>query len=185
MTSLALVLVEVPEPVWTTSIGNCSSYSPAAISAAARSMREAVRFGSSPSSALTAAAAPFRRASQCTTATGTVSPEIWKLSTALAVSGPHNCCLLGIRSPLWLRASETLSAERRQLTREPHGVVVGHQKSRALEYPQLAVGQQRERLLSRQQRVQRVLVGPQQEHRHVQLGVQLEQVGLRPARPRP
>ena len=45
ITSLTFVCVEVPEPVWKTSIGNCSSCSPAAISAAAFSMREAVRQG--------------------------------------------------------------------------------------------------------------------------------------------
>ena len=96
MTSLAFVFVEVPEPVWKTSIGNCSSCLPAAISAAALSMPSALRFASRPSSPLTAAAAPFTRASQCTTDTGMVSPEIGKFSTAFAVSAPHNCCLFGI-----------------------------------------------------------------------------------------
>ena len=64
MTSLAFMFVEVPEPVWKTSIGNCESCLPAAISLAAFSMREALRLESRPSSPLTAAAAPFRRASQ-------------------------------------------------------------------------------------------------------------------------
>ena len=43
MTSLAFMFVEVPEPVWKTSIGNWSSCLPAAISsaAAAISLREA------------------------------------------------------------------------------------------------------------------------------------------------
>ena len=54
---------------------------------------------SSPSSPLTAAAAPFTRASQCMTGTGTVSPEIGKFSTALAVSPPHSC-LSGMRASL-------------------------------------------------------------------------------------
>ena len=98
MTSLAFVFVEVPEPVWKTSIGNCASCLPAAISAAAFSIRLALRLESRPSSPLTAAAAPFRRASQRTTGTGTVSPEIGKFSTALVVSAPHNC-FAGIRSP--------------------------------------------------------------------------------------
>src|SRR5436305_972752 len=61
MTSLAFMWVEVPEPVWKTSIGNCPSWRPSAISLAARSMRAAVRFPSSPRSAWTAAAAPWMR----------------------------------------------------------------------------------------------------------------------------
>jgi len=64
------MFVEVPEPVWKTSIGNCSSCLPAAISAAAFAIRAAVCLGSSPSSPLTAAAAPFSRASQRTTGRG-------------------------------------------------------------------------------------------------------------------
>ena len=99
MTSLAFMFVEVPEPVWKTSIGNCASCLPAAISLAAFSIFEAVRFGSRPSSPLTAAAAPFTRASQRTTDTGTVSPEIGKLATAFVVSPPHSC-LSGIGSVL-------------------------------------------------------------------------------------
>ncbi len=91
MTSLAFMFVEVPEPVWKTSIGNWRSCLPAAISAAAFSMRDALRLESSPSSPLTAAAAPLMRASQWITETGTVSPEIGKFSTALAVSPPHSC----------------------------------------------------------------------------------------------
>ena len=92
MTSLAFMFVEVPEPVWKTSIGNWLSCLPAAISAAALSMRAALRLESRPSSPLTAAAAPLMRASQWITDTGTVSPEMGKFSTALAVSPPHSCC---------------------------------------------------------------------------------------------
>ena len=54
-------------------------------------MREALRLESRPSSPLTAAAAPLMRASQWMTDTGTLSPEIGKFSTALAVSPPHSC----------------------------------------------------------------------------------------------
>ena len=50
-----------------------------------------LRLLKSPNSPLTAAAAPLTRASQCTTDTGTVSPEMGKLSTALAVSPPQSC----------------------------------------------------------------------------------------------
>ena len=45
MTSLAFVFVEVPEPVWKTSIGNCASCLPAAISPAAFSMRRGAALG--------------------------------------------------------------------------------------------------------------------------------------------
>ena len=88
MTSLAFMFDDVPEPVWKTSIGNWSSWLPAATSSAAAEMRFA-SFGSSrPSSPFTRAAAPLMRPSQCTTETGTGSPEIGKFATALAVSPP-------------------------------------------------------------------------------------------------
>src|ERR1700727_79057 len=136
ITSLAFMFVEVPEPVWKTSIGNCASCLPAAISLAAFSIFEAVRFGSIPSSPLTAAAAPFTRASQRTTDTGTVSPEIGKLATALAVSPPQSC-LSVIESPCarfavrasyqwphtcaWVSAhGDYLSTEGDKLARDPH-----------------------------------------------------------------
>ena len=41
ITSLAFMLVEVPEPVWNTSIGNWSSNSPAATRSAAAAIRSA------------------------------------------------------------------------------------------------------------------------------------------------
>ena len=88
MTSLAFVFDEVPDPVWKTSIGNWSSYSPAATFSAAAAIASAI-FGSSlPSSALARAAAALMRPSQWMTDTGTVSPEIGKLSTAFFVSPP-------------------------------------------------------------------------------------------------
>src|SRR2546421_424478 len=40
-TSLAFMFEEVPEPVWNTSIGNCSSYSPSATWSAAAAIRSA------------------------------------------------------------------------------------------------------------------------------------------------
>jgi hypothetical protein len=89
MTSLAFMFVEVPEPVWKTSIGNWSSYPPAAIASAPAAMRSATSESSLPSWALTRAAAPLIAASQRTTLTGTRSPETGKFSTALAVSAPH------------------------------------------------------------------------------------------------
>ena len=92
ITSLAFVFVEVPEPVWNTSIGNCSSCSPAATSSPARAIRSASSGSRSPSSAFTRAASAFTRASQRTTGTGTRSPDTWKFSTALLVSAPQSSC---------------------------------------------------------------------------------------------
>ena len=91
MTSLAFMFVDVPEPVWKTSIGNWSSCWPAAMSSAAAPIRSASSASSLPRSALTRAAAPLIAASQRTTLTGTRSPETGKFSTALAVSPPHSC----------------------------------------------------------------------------------------------
>ena len=88
MTSLTFMFVEVPDPVWKTSIGNCSSWPPSATSAAARAIRLARAPSSSPSSLLASAAAPLMRASQWITAVGTGSPEIGKFSIALRVSLP-------------------------------------------------------------------------------------------------
>ena len=88
MTSLAFMFDEVPEPVWKTSIGNWSSCSPAATASAAVAIARRASASSSPSSAFTRAAAPLMRPSQWMTDSGTVSPEIGKLSTAFVVSPP-------------------------------------------------------------------------------------------------
>ncbi len=57
MTSLVFMLDEVPEPVWNTSTGKCSSQRPSATSAAASWIASAMSLSSTPSSALTLAAA--------------------------------------------------------------------------------------------------------------------------------
>src|SRR4051794_39041105 len=93
MTSLAFMFEDVPEPVWKTSIGNWSSWSPLATSSAAAAIRSATAESSRPSSALARAAAPLIRPSHCTTDTGTRSPEMGKLATAFVVSPPHSCLL--------------------------------------------------------------------------------------------
>src|SRR5256714_8694113 len=136
-------------------------------------MRPALRFGSRPSSALTAAAAPLMRASQCTTGSGTVSPEMGKFSTALAVSVPHSCPrrLTRALSPKAARApapreapargaprplsrrSGVLPAEGHELAGHADGVVIGDQEARALQHAQLAMGQMGERLFGRFQRM--------------------------------
>ena len=90
-TSFAFMFDEVPEPVWNTSTGKCSSYLPAATSSPAFAIRSATSASSLPSSALTRAAAPFSRPSQWITGAGTGCPETGKFSTALAVSPPQSC----------------------------------------------------------------------------------------------
>ena len=64
ITSLAFMFEDVPEPVWKTSIGNWSSNSPSATRSAAAAIRFALSSSSSPSSALTRAAALLIRPSQ-------------------------------------------------------------------------------------------------------------------------
>ena len=91
ITSLAFMLVDVPEPVWNTSIGNWSSNSPAATLSAAAAIRCATSASSSSSSAFTRAAAPLIRPNQRITGIGTGSPEIGKLPIALVVSPPQSC----------------------------------------------------------------------------------------------
>src|SRR3954467_12993449 len=159
MTSLAFMFDEVPEPVWKTSIGNWWSWRPCAISSAAAAMRWARSASSSPRSAFVRAAAPLMRPSQRTTATGTRSPEIGKLSTAFVVSPPHSWCLVSTL------IGTNLQAERRDLARQPDGVVVGHQVAGPGQDPQLGVGKQVQCLLGDGDGMGAVLVGPQQQRR--------------------
>ncbi len=91
ITSLAFMFEEVPEPVWNTSIGKCSSNSPSATRSPAAAMRSAMSPSSRSRSLLTRAAAALIRPSQWTTAAGTRSPDTGKLLTALVVSPPHSC----------------------------------------------------------------------------------------------
>ena len=120
ITSFAFMFVEVPEPVWKTSIGNWSSNSPAAIRSPAAAMRSASSPSSSPRSAFTRAAAALIRPSQRTTGTGIVSPETGKFSTAFTVSPPQSS--LGAVSLTWSSVSargSPASVERRPGRREP------------------------------------------------------------------
>ena len=94
ITSLTFMLVEVPEPVWNTSMGNWSSCWPAAMASAAAAMRSARSASSSPSSALILAASALRRASMWITSDGTRSPEIGKFRMAFSVSPFHNCVIV-------------------------------------------------------------------------------------------
>ena len=121
MTSLAFMFDDVPEPVWKTSIGNCASWAPCAISSAAAAIRCATSASSSPSSALARAAAPLTRPSQRMTATGTGSPDTGKLATAFVVSPPHSwgevssCTLIAVLSRGEARSSgsTTLALDQR------------------------------------------------------------------------
>src|SRR4051794_5566679 len=109
-------------------------------------MRSARSPSSSPSSALTRAAAPLMRPSQRTTETGTRSPEIGKLSTALVVSPPQSCSVVAI--------PRNLAAEGRQFPRHADRIVVGEQEPGAVEDAQLRAREEVERLLGRADRVQ-------------------------------
>ena len=83
------MFVEVPEPVWKTSIGNCSSCLPSATSAARRDPLgelgvEQAEIG------VHARGVALDGPSQRTTRSGTRSPEPGKLATAFVVSPPHS-----------------------------------------------------------------------------------------------
>ena len=88
MTSFMFVLVEVPEPVWYTSIGNCSSWRPSATSRAAAAIACAFAASSSPSPWLVSAAASLISASARRKRRGMRWPEIGKLRTARWVDAP-------------------------------------------------------------------------------------------------
>ena len=83
------------------------------------------------------------RPSQWMTGSGTRSPEIWKLSTALVVSPPHSCWLCSV-ALMALRLGE-----RGDLARDADRVVVGDQEARRRAARAAGVGQQVERLLGR------------------------------------
>src|ERR1039458_1343843 len=102
------MFVEVPDPVWKTSIGNWSSKSPLATRSAAAASGSETAPWSRPSSWFTRAAAPLIRPSQRSTATATDSPETGKLSTALAVSPPQSCSFSC--TPMAVLSSSVVSA---------------------------------------------------------------------------
>ena len=100
MTSLAFMFELVPEPVWNTSTGNWSSWSPATTSAAAASMAVATSASTTPSSALAAAAAPLMRASAEISDRSSTVPDTGKFSTARWVCGPHRAAAGTRTSPM-------------------------------------------------------------------------------------
>src|SRR4051794_39585952 len=185
MTSLVFMFDEVPEPVWKTSIGNWLSCSPATIAAPASAISCASAESRLPSSALTRAAVPLIRPSQWITESGTVSPEIGKLSTAFLVSPPYSVFFFtgGMApKPTTARAPRRSAQEGHQLARDPDGVVVGDQVAGPGQHAQDRVGQQVERLLGAAQRMVAILVGPQQQHGQVQPRQQVQHLAAR--RPR-
>lgn len=88
-TSLVFMFDEVPEPVWKTSMGNCSSQSPRATSPAASWIASAMSLSSTPSRAFTFAAAPLMRARASMWARSMRWPETGKFSTARWVWARH------------------------------------------------------------------------------------------------
>jgi len=89
ITSLAFMFEEVPEPVWNTSTGNWSSWSPAITSSAAATMTSAVSSSTSPRSRFACAAAFFTTPSARTNRRLIPIPEIGKFSTARWVCAPQ------------------------------------------------------------------------------------------------
>ncbi len=82
MTSLAFMLVLVPEPVWNMSIGKWASCCPSATSAALAAMARATVLSSKPSLALASAAACLITPTARMKARGSGRPLIGKFWTA-------------------------------------------------------------------------------------------------------
>ena len=100
MTSLAFMLVLVPEPVWKTSSGNCSGWPPAAMASAADSIAAASSGRSPPRRALTRAQAALTRPSARISAAGWRSPLMAKLRRARSVCAPHRAAAATSISPM-------------------------------------------------------------------------------------
>src|SRR5690348_2651288 len=94
------MFVDVPEPVWNTSIGNSASNSPAATRSAAATIASACSADTTPSSAFTTAADALICASACTSAGASGRPEIGKFSTARCVCARHNASRGTFTSPI-------------------------------------------------------------------------------------
>ena len=88
MTSLAFMLVEVPDPVWKMSTTNWSSKRPSATSLAACDMASARPASSRSSSRFTSAAAPLISPIALTNDLGKRRPLMGKLRSARVVCAP-------------------------------------------------------------------------------------------------
>src|SRR5690554_690579 len=89
-TSLVFMFELVPEPVWNTSTGKCSSCAPVATSSAAPTIASAISAGRTPSSAFARAAAFLTRASASMWPRSSGVPEIGKFSTARCVCARYS-----------------------------------------------------------------------------------------------
>ena len=88
ITSLAFMLVEVPEPVWKISTTKCSSSFPSATSSAAATMAPAIFASSSPKSWLVSAALRLISPSARMNEREKRRSEMGKFSTARIVEAP-------------------------------------------------------------------------------------------------
>ena len=110
-TSFMFILLLVPEPVWNTSIGNWSSWSPRATASAATMIASARSPSISPRSRLTDATAALMRASASIWARSSRTPEIGKFSTARWVWARHFAEVGTCTSPIESRSTrDSLSA---------------------------------------------------------------------------
>ena len=99
ITSLAFMLLDVPEPVWKTSTGKAGSNSPAATRSAAARIALARALGMAPRFALASAQAALTRPSARRKARGMRQPETGKLSTARWVWMPQRASTGRASSP--------------------------------------------------------------------------------------
>ncbi len=100
ITSFAFMFDDVPDPVWNTSTGKCSSCAPPATSSAASAMAFATSDGSTPSRSFTRAAAPLSRPRARICDRSSPRPEIGKFSTARWVCARHNASTGTRTSPM-------------------------------------------------------------------------------------
>ena len=100
ITSLAFMFELVPDPVWKTSIGNASSWSPAATAVAAAWIAAAWSRSMTPSSPFVCAAACFTSPSACTSRGSIGVPLIGKFSTARWVWARHRASRGTCTSPM-------------------------------------------------------------------------------------
>jgi hypothetical protein len=114
------MLVDVPEPVWNTSSGNCASRRPSATSRAAASIAAASAGGSAPSFAFAAAAAAFTSPSARRNSRGKPSPLTGPFAIARCVAAPHSASAGTAISP---RASRSIRVRRpsSDVVRTPDG----------------------------------------------------------------
>ena len=100
ITSFTFMLVLVPDPVWKTSIGKCSSCRPSTISSTAATMASRCSGETTPRSAFVRAAAALTRARAWTSDAGSGRPLIGKFCTARWVCARHRASAGTSTSPM-------------------------------------------------------------------------------------